>query len=51
MSETECGCGLCRNLGIPCIFTIRLLKIKQSQSENDDTDPMKSSLFNDQSLL
>ncbi|KAK8900070.1 hypothetical protein M9Y10_002393 [Tritrichomonas musculus] len=51
LNETECACGLCRDLGIPCPFTIRLLRIKQSHSGNDGTDPMNSSLFNNESLL
>ncbi|KAK8839983.1 hypothetical protein M9Y10_031268 [Tritrichomonas musculus] len=51
LNETECGCGLCRDMGIPCPFTIRLLRIKQSHSGNDGTDPMNSSLFNNESLL
>lgn len=38
INEIEYVCGPCCDLGIPCPFTIRLLKIKQSQPANDGSD-------------
>ena len=47
LNNTECGCNLGHDLGIPCPFSIRLLRINQINCN----DPLDTSLFQDLDLL
>lgn len=50
-NECECGCFLCNDLGLPCPFTIRLLRINEFKADGNETiDPIKISLFNNKQM-
>lgn len=51
-NEYECGCFLCNDLGLPCLFSIRLFRNNEFKTdEKKTTDPMKISLFNNEKFL
>ena len=51
-NECECACFSGHDLGIPCPFTIRLLRIKEyNSSNNEDDELLKSSLIQNEKLL
>ena len=47
LRNTECGCCYGHDLGLPCPFSIRLLRINQIGYDN----PFNMSLFQDENLL
>ena len=46
LNDDECACGFGHDLGIPCPFTIRSLRMKQSES-----DPINLSLLTEKKLI
>ena len=50
--DNICGCSLGHDLGIPCPFTIRLIKIKQAQGQliQSSNQEIDNSILNNNNL-